>query len=109
MAKTKLISTEPSRCCSNDAQIVLSRKGGLIARVCLKCGESDYVNEDQLPKPSCNACRISMQIKKLDGTNYCYTCPQCGEYDKIADVAPIWSKEFRYSGLAAHGDSCLAL
>jgi hypothetical protein len=45
-----------------------------------------------------------MEVKKLDGTNYFYECPACRWYAKIADMVPFWSEEFRYSGLAAHGD-----
>lgn len=102
MAKLKLISTELSLCCGKEAQIVRSRKGGLIARVCLKCGESDYVNEDQLPKLPCEACHIPMEIKKWQ--NYFYECPHCKKQSMIAEIVPLWSEEFRYSGLAAHGD-----
>lgn len=109
MAKITLISTEPSPCCDGDAQIVRSRDGGFISRDCLICGRSHYINEDQLPKLSCNACHLPMQINKLDGTNYFYTCPQCRKYHKIADIVPQWSEEFRYSGLAAHGDPGLPL
>lgn len=107
MMKPKLISTEPSPCCGGEAQIVRSREGGFISRDCLTCGRSHYVNEHQLPKLPCEACHIPMQIKKLDLTNYFYEYPHCKNSRKIADIVLPWSEEFRYSGLAAHGDPSL--
>ena len=104
MARITLISTELSPCCGRKAQIVLSRRGGMISRDCLRCGKPAYVNECQIPKLPCETCHLPMQVKKLDGTNYFYTCPQCGKYDKIGDIVPSWRNEFPYSGLAAHGD-----
>jgi len=104
MTKIKLISTAPSPCCGRDAQIVRSRDGGLISRDCLMCGKSHYVNESQIPRLQCKQCDLPMEVKKLDGTNYFYECPACRWYAKIADMVPFWSEEFRYSGLAAHGD-----
>lgn len=107
MMTIKLISTELSPCCGREAQIVRSRDGGLISRDCLKCGKSHYVNESQLPKLPCGSCGAPMQIKKLDGTNYFYECQHCKQCQKISDIVPPWSEEFRYSGLAAHGDQGL--
>ena len=105
MAKMRLISTELSKCCGKEAQIVLSRRGGLISRGCLMCGKSGYVNEGQIPKIPCESCRILMEIKKWQ--NYFYECPHCKNHNMIADIVPLWSEEFRYSGLAAYGDPCL--
>src|SRR5215831_17643600 len=109
MPKITLISTEPSPCCGMDAQIIRSRDGGLISRDCVSCGKSHYVNEYQLPKLPCETCNLAMKIRKRDGTNYFYECSQCGKYYKIADLVPDWREEFRYSGLAAHGDPGLPL
>lgn len=108
IVSVRLISTELSPCCGHEAQIVQSRDGGFISRGCLKCGQSHYVNESQLPKLACESCRSAMQIKKLDGTNYFYACPTCERYHKIAGIVPMWSEVFTYSGLAAHGDAGLA-
>jgi len=105
--KIKLISTELSPCCGAEAQIVQSRPGGFISRDCVKCGNSKYVNQSQLPHWPCESCKTPMQIKKLDRTNYFYECPSCGKYDKIWDIVPHWSEVFCYSGLAAHGDAGL--
>jgi hypothetical protein len=58
MEKMTLVSTEPSPCCSGDAQIVLSHPGGFISRDCLKCGRSHYVREDQLHTLPCEACQL---------------------------------------------------
>jgi hypothetical protein len=104
MEKITLISAEPSKCCASDARIVASRRGGMISRDCLKCGQSGYVNEFQIPKLPCVTCHLPMQIKKLDGTNFFYICSQCEQYYKIADIVPPWHDEFSYSGLAAYGD-----
>ena len=99
-----LISTQLSPCCASEAKIVRSREGGFISRNCLKCGASHYVNEIQIPKLPCGSCNIHMEINKLDGTNYFFECPRCKQYQKIADMVPLWSEEFQYSGLAAYGE-----
>jgi uncharacterized C2H2 Zn-finger protein len=109
MKKKVLISTDPSPCCGAEAQIVRSRDGGFISRGCLNCGKSNYVNEGQIPKLPCDHCNVPMQIRKLDGTNYFYECPKCRQNHMIADIVPAWCEEFRYSGLAAHGDPGLPL
>lgn len=101
----KLISTEPSPCCNADALIVRSRSGGFVSRDCLKCGKSHYLTEGQIPELPCDECATPMQIAKADGTNYFFTCRSCERLHMIADIVPVWSDEFRYSGLAAHGDA----
>ena len=91
-----------SKYCGKEAHIVFSREGGLISRDCLMCGKSNYVNARQIPKVPSELCQISLEIKKWQ--NYFYKCPHCKNHNVIAEIVPMWSEEFRYSGLAAHGD-----
>lgn len=104
---TKLISTELSKCCRSEAQIVKSREGGFLSRNCLCCGEPAYVNASQIPRIQCDMCKAPMQVEKLDGSNYFYRCRQCSRSHKISELVPRWNEVFQYSGLAAHGDDCL--
>lgn len=92
MAQIKLMSTELSPGCGVKAQIVRSRDGGFISRDCLGCGRSHYVNESKLPNLPCEVCRVPMQIKKLDGTNYFYECSNCNGYNKIATLCHCGTK-----------------
>lgn len=65
-------------------------------------GKSGYVNEGQIPKIPCESCHIPMEIRKWQ--NCSYLRPHCKKHNMIADIVPLWNKEFCYSGLAAHVD-----
>jgi hypothetical protein len=104
--KTKrfLYSSVPSRCCNHKALLVQSREGGFVSRNCLKCGKPDYVNIGQLPELTCEFCDAELDVRKLDGVNYHYTCDSCNRSWQLAAVPSDWSELFEYSGLAAYGD-----
>jgi hypothetical protein len=78
-----------------------------VARDCLKCGSSHYVNVAQLPELVCELCNGSLQVQKSDGVNYHYVCQPCDRRWHLASMLPKWSELFEYSGLAAHGDDPL--
>ena len=102
-----LYSSSPSSCCNSKALLILSRDGGMIGRVCLKCRiESDHVRRDELQELQCDFCGETLQISQEveRHRNYYYVCPGCKRKWKLAMLLPRWDELFPYSGLAAHQD-----
>ena len=99
-----LYSKTSSKCCRAKALVVQSRPGGFISQNCLRCGKSDYINEDGLPDLECDCCGRILKIEHVDNQNYFYVCQQCNRNWKISDTVPHWSELFAYSGLAVDSD-----
>ena len=99
-----IYSRDRSPCCRAQALLVRSRDGGFVSRNCLKCGRPHYVSVPQLPELRCDTCSAHLRIGKVDGTNYHYICDKCPRQWKLAEVLPLWSEMFAFSGLAAYGD-----
>jgi DNA-directed RNA polymerase subunit RPC12/RpoP len=105
MRTTRFIyAARVSWCCGERALLVRSRDGGFVSRNCLKCGQSAYAAETDLPVVTCDACDSRLVVKKSDGKNYFYVCESCSRQWKLAEVLPHWSELFEYSGLAVDSD-----
>ena len=98
-----LFSKRLSKCCTKEAIVVQSRPGGFISQNCLKCGKSDYINEQSLPDLDCDFCGQALEVEKVD-KNYFYICKQCGRKWKLGDNVPHYTALFEYSGLAVESD-----
>lgn len=105
-SKRIIVAVQSSRCCHAPSLLVLSRPGGFIAQDCLQCGRrSDYVREADIPDLDCEGCPRPRTIEPaIIDRNYWYVCTGCRREWKIAEIVPIWSEMFEYSGLAAPGD-----
>jgi len=93
-----------SKCCGHETLLVRSRKHGFVSQDCLKCGESDYVNELDLPDLACDKCAATMAIGKDRKHNYVYECDACQFRFVLADILIHWDERFTYSGLAVDSD-----
>jgi hypothetical protein len=91
-----------SNCHNSPSLLVRSRHGGLISQNCLKCGHSNYVSMDQLPKVKREFCLIMDLVagKNHDG-NYQYECHGCGRTWNLPEMLPHWSELFSFCGLYA--------
>ncbi len=102
-----ICSTRPSSCCNGKALLVMSRVGGMIGKVCLKCREqSEHVKKGELPELQCDCCGETLHISQEEEQhrNYYYKCAKCDQKWKLAILLPRWDELFPYSGLAADQD-----
>ena len=95
-----------SSCCGAKALLILSRKGGMIGCVCLKCWiRSSHVKRNELPDLNCGCCGGLLEPnQETEGRNYYYRCHECNKNWKLADFIPPWREFFPYCGLAADQD-----
>jgi DNA-directed RNA polymerase subunit RPC12/RpoP len=98
-----LDSVGSSKCHNAKLLLVLSRRGGYVAKDCLVCGKSNPVRLLDLPDLQCEHCNGQLAARVVD-KNYWYKCGQCGHEWEFASVLPEWSDLFPYWGLAAPGD-----
>ena len=98
-----------SKCCDHPELLVRSRDGGFVTRDCLNCGrKANYVHRNQIPDLDCELCRRTGRLRTVEpilkNRNYWYRCEGCRREWEIAEIVPIWSDAFEYSGIAAPGD-----
>ena len=109
-SKILIVAIRPSKCSNAPSLLVASRHGGFIAQDCLACGtRSEYVHEQEIPDLECTGCRLPRGIEpKVIDKNYWYECTRCRRQWMIAEIVPVWSELFEYSGLSAPGDASIS-
>lgn len=101
-SKQELYSRWPSRCCKAPDQLVQSRQGGAVAKVCTNCKKSLQAYFDDLPELPCNKCSKTMPPTYIVN-NYGYECT-CGNKLLLASILDLWSDlGLPYDGVGLDG------
>ena len=85
-----------SWCCRARRVLVESMPGGFVTQNCTHCGRCRTVLPHELPDRKCEICEAQLVVRMIDGTNYFYACPGCGDHRKLAALLPHYSELFGY-------------
>jgi uncharacterized protein YbaR (Trm112 family) len=105
MEKLKLFPQTKSICHNAPMLIVRSRKGGLVTKNCINCGEPNKIVFDELPNTlPCPTCLQPMDLFIDRYKSYAYACKKCKKDYLLGDLIPHWDEYFDEHGFTLPSD-----